>query len=190
MVPCYSGAHRSEAVRRRPIWWMSHTLRAARASCQIVAPLAFLAACCAQPSGQEADARFRQLFGSRLSSRVVLVTDKHSYRRDEIISYWVENRTGQAPCFQDQALGVRAFAFDQRSDDWLPVDLGFYVAEPRIVCIQSGAANMLHAGALSVEAIDFPAGGALRLVVIGYLRPASREAADAYVAYTDVVITP
>jgi hypothetical protein len=136
----------------------------------------------------QSEVRFRELFGSTLTDKLVVHTDKQRYRHDDSIGYWVENRSDVDLWFEDQSFGVRAFAYDEASDDWVELDLGFRVKDPRTVLVGSGHGAVLGFYHVPVEHVDMPENGKMRLVVTGHTDLEIPALDDTYTGYTDIEV--
>jgi hypothetical protein len=136
----------------------------------------------------QSEVRFRELFGSTLTDKLVVHTDKQRYRHDDSIGYWVENRTDVDLWFQDQSFGVGAFWYDEASEDWVELDLGFKVKDPRTVLIESGRGAVLGFYHVPVEHIDLPEDGRMRLVITGHTDLAIPALDQTYTGYTDIEV--
>ena len=150
--------------------------------------LALFAASCGPHSDREAEARFQERFGPTLTKSLVLVTNKHQYHRDEIITFWVENRTGTTIWFQDQWFGVEACAYDNQDRQWVDVDLGSYPVSPVPTAVEPWPPAVVDASSLVIEYIDLPQPGEIRLVVTGHTELTNPVRDRAYMAYTDIRI--
>jgi hypothetical protein len=126
--------------------------------------------------------------GSALTTDLAIVTDKQKYHHNGVIDFWVENRTEAVIRFEDQSFGVRAMTYDDASEQWLPVDLGFSVAEPIARSVESGGGGVLEHYSMLVDRIDVPDDGKIRLVIIGHTDLTNPAQDRIYVAYTDVQV--
>jgi hypothetical protein len=153
-------------------------------------PFLFVSSCrhIGESSNPKAEVRFRELLGSALTDKLVIHTDKHRYQHDDGIVYRVENRTDVDLWFEDQSFGVQAFAYDEASEDWVELDLGFYVSDPRTVLIECGREAALDFYGLWVERIDLPEDGKIRLVITGHTNLTVPALDETYVAYTDIEV--
>ncbi len=140
-------------------------------------------ACTSGISGQEAiaEAQFREMIDVRVPKRVVFYTDKKTYQRQELIRYWVENRTGQTLWFVDQSLGLRAYQYDEGTQRWKTVDLGFTVGAPQRTAIQPSGPSIMPNYAIDTDRIK--RSGKIRLVIMGVM-----DDGQEFAAYTDVEI--
>lgn len=136
----------------------------------------------------EAEARFQELFGSTVTDRLVIVTDKRKYHHQDSIVYWVENKTNQALLFRDQSYEVQAFAYDTGAGGWIKVDLGFRVGGPTPRRIEPGGGGVLEYYALWVDTIDVVEDGMIRLVITGHTDLENPVLDRVYTAYTDVEV--
>lgn len=136
----------------------------------------------------ESEVRFRELFGSTLTDKLVVHTDKQRYRHDDSIGYWVENRADVDLWFEDQSFGVRALSYDEASEDWVELDLGFHVKDPRTMLIESGRGAVLDFYHVPVEHIDIREDGRIRLVITGHTDLAIPALDQTYTGYTDIEV--
>jgi hypothetical protein len=139
-------------------------------------------------TGSDSEAQFRKLFHSTITDRLIVCTDKHRYRQNDTIRYWVENTTDQDLWFEDQSFGVQAFAYDEAAEQWMEVDLGFRVSEPMRRAIESGGGGVLDYYALWVDRIDLPEDGKVRLVITGHTDLDISALDETYTAYTDIEV--
>lgn len=139
-------------------------------------------------SDLDAEVRFRELFGSTLTDKLAMHTDKHRYRYNDTIGYWVENGTDVDLWFQDQSFGVRAFAYDGTSEGWVELDLGSRVSDPRAILIESGHGAVLDFYSLWIERIDVAEDGRIRLTITGHTDLTNPAQDRIYVGYTDVQV--
>ncbi|HJX38139.1 MAG TPA: hypothetical protein VJ714_06050 [Anaerolineae bacterium] len=156
-----------------------------------IAPLLLLAITsspAASTTDEEAEARFRELFGSSLTDQLVFLLDKREYHRHDTIGYRVENRTDQTIWFVDQSFGVRGFAYNENSQQWVELDLGFHVSEPMAKAIEPGRWDPLDYYALWIDRIDLPEDGRIRLVITGHTNLTVPALDQTYVAYADVEV--
>ena len=136
----------------------------------------------------EAEARFQEMFESTLTDRLVIVTDKGKYHHQDSISYWVENKTNQTLLFRDQSYEVQALAYDTAIEQWIEVDLGFWIADPTARVIEPGGGGVLEYYALWVDTIDIVEDGKIRLVITGHTDLENPVLDRVYTAYTDVEV--
>jgi hypothetical protein len=115
-------------------------------------------------------------------------TDKHRYRHDDGLNYWVENRTDVDLWFEDQSFGLRVLAYDESSKDWLELDPGVHVIDPRTVLIESGRHAVLDPFGLLLERIDIPEDGKMRLVITGHTDLVIPALDETYSGYTDIEV--
>jgi hypothetical protein len=157
----------------------------------VIAPLLLLAIAfppAAPTAGVEAEAQFREMFGSSLTNEVVVLLDKRKYHRHDIIGYRVENRTEQTIWFMDQSFGVQGFAYNENLEQWVELDLGFHVSEPIAKAIEPGRWDPLDHYALWIDTIDLPEDGRVRLVITGHTNLTVPVLDQTYVAYADVEV--
>jgi hypothetical protein len=157
----------------------------------VIAPLLLLAIAlppAAPGAGPEGEAQFREMFGSSLTDEIVLLLDKRKYHRHDVIGYRVENRAEQTIWFVDQSFGVRGFAYDENSWQWMEIDLGFHVSEPLAKATEPGPWDPLDHYALWIDRIDLPEDGRVRLVITGHTNLAVPVLDQTYVAYADVEV--
>jgi hypothetical protein len=157
----------------------------------VIVPLMILAAFrqpAAPAASAEAEAKFREMFGSTLSDELVLLLDKGEYHRADWIGYRVENRSDRTVWFADQSFGVRGLAYDESAEQWVEVDLGFAVSEPMAKPVEPGPWDPTDYYALWINRIDLPEGGKIRLVITGYTDLRFPAPHETYVAYADVVV--
>lgn len=156
----------------------------------MVLPVLFSSSCrhTGESPNAEAEVRFRELLGSTLTDKLVIHTDKHRYRHDDGLVYWVENRTDVDLWFEDQSFGLQVLAYDESSKDWLELDPGFHVADPRTVLIESGRHAVLDPSGLLLERIDIPEDGKMRLVITGHTDLVIPALDETYSGYTDIEV--
>jgi len=157
----------------------------------VILLLLLCASSCAQQGSfvdVEAEARFREMFGSSLTDELVLATNNRKYHNNEIIDYWVENNTDQTLWFEDQSFGIRSFAYDEAAKQWVQVDLGFRVSEPIAKSIESGGGGVLDFYVLSADRIALPEDGRIRLVITGHTDLTNPVLDRIYVGYADVEV--
>jgi hypothetical protein len=136
----------------------------------------------------EAEARFRELFGSTLTDKLVIATDQSKYHADDIIDFMVENRTDHDLWFEDQSFGVQAFAYDQASEDWVELDLGFWISDPMPKAIEPGRIDPLDYYVLWLDSIAVPEDGKIRLVITGHTDLTIPAVDETYTAYADIEV--
>ena len=146
----------------------------------------FWLASCATRTDTEAEARFREMFNSTLSSRLLITPEKDTYNREEVIVFWVENRTGQALWFRDQSFGVLAFVYDGVGQTWSEVDLGFVESIPTPMAVEPGRAEF--PGIVYVGYLDPSIAGAIRLVIMGHTNLDNPELDQVFTGYAAVEI--
>jgi hypothetical protein len=142
----------------------------------------------APAASAEAEAKFRETFGSTLTDELVVLLYKREYHRQDIIDYRVENRTDETLWFEDQSFGVRGFAYKENEGQWVEVDLGFAVSEPMAKPVQAGPPDVGDFYDLLIDRIDLPEDGKIRLVITGYTDLRFPALHETYVAYADVVV--
>lgn len=136
----------------------------------------------------EAEARFQEMFESTLTDRLVIVTDKGKYHHQDSITYWVENKTNQTLLFRDQSYEVQALAYDTAMEQWIEVDLGFWIADPTARVIEPGGGGVLEYYALWVDTIDIVEDGKIRLVITGHTDLENPVLDRVYTAYADIEV--
>ncbi len=150
-----------------------------------------LGTCCRQRGDTvnvEAEGRFREMFGSTLTDRLVIVTDQSKYHADEIVDFMVENKTDDDLWFEDQSFGVQGFAYDEISKDWAELDLGFWIGDPMPKKIEPGRVDPLDYYVLWLDSIAVPDDGKIRLVITGHTNLTIPALDETYVAYTDIEV--
>jgi len=156
-----------------------------------IAPLLLLAAFrqpAAPAASAEAEAKFREMFGSTLSDELVVLPNQREYHGEEDIVYFVQNRTDETLWFEDQSFGARGFAYDENAEQWVEVDLGFTVGGPMAKPVEPGPPDALDYYALWIDLIHLPEDGRIRLVITGHTDLRFPVAHETYVAYADVVV--
>jgi hypothetical protein len=154
----------------------------------VLPPLLLATACGAAAGAVREEAEFREMFGSSLTADLVLLTDNEKYHRHDTIGYRIENRTGQTVWFVDQSFGVRAFAYNEGSERWVELDLGFHVSDPAPKAIGPGRGGPLDYYALWIDRIDVPEDGKIRLVITGHTDLTNPAVDCVYVGYADVEV--
>lgn len=141
-----------------------------------------------ETTSAEAETQFRELFGSTLTDRLVIVTDKGKYHHQDSITYWVENKTNQTLLFRDQSYEVQALAYNTAIEQWIKVDLGFWIADPTARVIEPGGGGVLEYYPLRVDTIDVVEDGKIRLVITGHTDLENPVLDRVYTAYTDIKV--
>jgi len=136
----------------------------------------------------EAEARFQELFGSTVTDELVIVTDKRRYHDHDAIVYWVENKTNETILFRDQSYQVQALAYDTAIEQWIEVDLGFWIADPTPRVIEPGGGGVLQHDALWIEDMELAGHGKIRLVITGHTDLEHTLLDRVYTAYTDIEV--
>jgi hypothetical protein len=154
----------------------------------IFLPVLLAATCAPGVEDARADAEFRRMVGPSLTDDLILLTDNKQYHRRGTIGFRVENRTDQTIWFVDQSFGIRGFHYNDSSQQWVDIDLGFHVSDPMPKGIGPGRGGPLDYYALWVDRIDVPDDGKIRLTITGHTDPEIPALDETYTAYTDIEV--
>jgi hypothetical protein len=130
---------------------------------------------------QLAEDAFKATIGIPVEPQVRLLTEKDRYQREDWIGVWVENKTNHVLWFTDQALGLRAYQYDEQKASWHSVDLGSKLANPRMTSVTPGPRSPLPSDSVPVK--DIRASGRIRLVITG-----ATDQGQLFIAYKDIEI--
>jgi hypothetical protein len=133
------------------------------------------------PMSQQAEEAFRVMIGIPIEPGIRLLTESDQYRREDWIGIWVENTTNYVLWFTDQALGLRAYQYDEQEASWRSVDLGSVLANPHVTSVTPGPRSPLPSDSIPVKRIK--ASGRIRLVITG-----TTDQGQLFVAHKDIEI--
>jgi hypothetical protein len=135
----------------------------------------------ASSTSQKAESAFQEAVGVPTESGIRLLTQKDRYHREDEVGIWVENESNYALLFRDQSLGLKAYQYEEQKGIWLPVDLGFTVADPHATNVKPGPRSALPSISIPTEWVK--ATGKIRLVITG-----RTDRGQLFIAYKDIEI--
>jgi len=140
------------------------------------------------------DAAFEGLVGLPTNTGLYVSSYRRSYSTDDAAHIVVRNQTGAPLWFEDQSFGVRGFVYDDASQQWTEIDLGFRLDEPSTTSLQDSDTSMMRSlFSFPTELVDICSKTTVRLLVVGSTCPPEQQGksdCQRYAAYTDIIIKP
>ena len=135
----------------------------------------------ASSSSHNRETTFQDMIEVPTEYEIHLFTDKNRYSRGDEIGIWVENKTNYTLRFRDQSLGLQVYQYDEQAENWQSVDLGFTLADPRVIIVTPGPRSALPNFFFSMEGSTVH--GKIRLVITG-----TTDQGQPFAAYKDIEI--
>lgn len=161
-------------------------------------PLAILAAMmlaqCWRSLPDPGDAAFESLVDLPMNTGLYVSSYRRRHSADDHVHLIVQNQSGELLWFEDQSFGVRGFVYDDATQQWAEIDLGFELGEPVVVCLgDSERCVDQNLFSFPTRWMDIRAKITIRLLVVGSTCPPEQQGqsdCQRYAAYTDIIVDP